>query len=178
MNSLRRTTIALLVLTLVTAAACSKTVMQTPESDEPEPQPAAHVEATSPQPEPAPVPQAVDNRDRQRDLFLHEHVYFDYDSAVLNSSAKASLEFKIRWLRDHSDVIGVRIDGHCDERGTPAYNLALGERRAQAVKTYLVEKGVAMARLDTRSFGESQPLDTRHIEEAWAKNRRVSFLID
>jgi peptidoglycan-associated lipoprotein len=68
------------------------------------------------------------------------------------------------------------IEGHCDERGTPEYNLALGERRAVAVRNYLVSLGIPKGVLSTVSFGEERPLDPGHSEEAWAKNRRAHFV--
>ena len=70
------------------------------------------------------------------------------------------------------------IEGHCDERGTDEYNLALGDRRANSAKSFLVDLGISPRRLTTISFGEERPLDPRHNEEAWAKNRRCEFVID
>jgi peptidoglycan-associated lipoprotein len=70
------------------------------------------------------------------------------------------------------------VEGHCDERGTEAYNMALGERRAEAAKDYIVNLGIAPNRIGTISYGEERPVDPRHNEEAWAKNRRAHFVID
>ena len=77
----------------------------------------------------------------------------------------------------HQDVT-VTIQGHCDERGTNEYNLALGDRRADSTKTFLVDLGISASRLTTVSYGEERPVDPRHNEEAWAKNRRAHFVID
>ncbi|MCB0293276.1 MAG: OmpA family protein, partial [Calditrichaeota bacterium] len=73
--------------------------------------------------------------------------------------------------------VRVRIEGHCDEMGTAEYNLALGERRANAVRQYLLRSGIAESRISTVSFGKEKPLDTRHTAEAWAKNRRAAFVV-
>ncbi|GIX48368.1 MAG: peptidoglycan-associated lipoprotein [Candidatus Tectimicrobiota bacterium] len=107
--------------------------------------------------------------------FLHQDVHFAFDSFALSEEAKALLEKKAAWLAAHPHV-KVLIEGHCDERGTQAYNLALGERRANAVKQYLVALGIDPARLSTVSYGEERPLDPGHNEEAWAKNRRAHFV--
>jgi peptidoglycan-associated lipoprotein len=119
----------------------------------------------------------------QRDMmmaknrFLNENVYFDFDEATLDNPAQELLKQKAMWLRDNPDA-GVVIEGHCDERGTNAYNMALGERRAESVKMFLVNLGVSDARLTTISYGEEKPVDMGHNEEAWAKNRRAAFVLD
>jgi len=106
--------------------------------------------------------------------FLNEHVYFAFDSAALSAMAQDTLKRKAAWLRDNAGV-AVTIEGHCDERGTNEYNLALGERRAESARAYLVDLGIAASRLSTISYGEERPLDPGHDEEAWAKNRRGQF---
>jgi len=112
-----------------------------------------------------------------RNKFMNEHIYFEFDSAVLTPSAVAVLQEKAAWLKDQPTV-NVLIEGHCDERGTNEYNLALGERRAQSAKAFLVNMGIASARLTTVSYGEERPLDPGHNEAAWAKNRRAQFVIE
>jgi peptidoglycan-associated lipoprotein len=108
--------------------------------------------------------------------FVNEDIHFEFDSSKLTWEAQEILKRKADWLLSHprTEVI---IEGHCDERGTNAYNLALGERRAESVKQYLVELGIRPNRLSTISFGEEKPLDPGHNEEAWAKNRRAHFVI-
>ncbi len=103
-------------------------------------------------------------------------VRFDYDSAVLLDSARPILDRTADWLRTYPKVT-LLVEGHCDERGTVEYNLALGERRATAVYNYLVNLGVAASRLKTISYGKEFPLDPGHTEEAWARNRRAHFEI-
>jgi len=103
-----------------------------------------------------------------------ETISFAYDSSVLQETARQALQRNADWLQANPSV-NVTIEGHCDERGAGEYNLALGEQRAQAVKTYLVNLGVQAERLNTISFGEEAPLDPGHDETAWAKNRRAAF---
>jgi peptidoglycan-associated lipoprotein len=99
-------------------------------------------------------------------------VYFDTDQAVLRADARASLEARAETIRQHPELGVITVQGHCDERGSDEYNLALGERRAAAVKRYLVDLGVPESRLETVSYGESQPAVPGHDEKAWRYNRR------
>ena len=103
-------------------------------------------------------------------------VYFEYDQARLSDEARAVLEKHALWLQNHRSA-KVAIEGHCDERGTVDYNLALGEQRARATRDYLVSLGVAGDRLTTVSYGKERPLDAASNEAAWAKNRRAHFLV-
>jgi peptidoglycan-associated lipoprotein len=101
-------------------------------------------------------------------------VPFDFDSAVLLDSARPILDQTAEWLRTYPTVT-LLVEGHCDERGTVEYNLALGERRATAAFNYLVSLGIPASRLKTISYGKEFPLDPGHTEEAWARNRRAHF---
>ena len=101
-------------------------------------------------------------------------VPFDFDSAVLLESARPILDRTAEWLQSYSTVT-LLVEGHCDERGTVEYNLALGERRATAAYNYLVSLGIPASRLKTISYGKEFPLDPGHTEEAWARNRRAHF---
>jgi len=103
-----------------------------------------------------------------------ETVYFDYDSYVLSDAARKVVAMNANWLKDNSSA-SVTIEGHCDERGSDEYNLALGEHRAVAVKSYLVALGVSPDRLSTISYGEERPIAMDHGDNAWSKNRRVEF---
>lgn len=103
-----------------------------------------------------------------------EAVYFDYDAFTLSAPARQSLERNAAWLQANLDA-RVTIEGHCDERGSDEYNLALGERRALAVKRYLAALGVNAERLATISYGEERPAVAGHDESAWAKNRRAEL---
>ena len=112
-----------------------------------------------------------------RNMFLNEDIFFEFDSAVLLPEAQVILKKKAEWLINNSDVT-VTIQGHCDERGTNEYNLALGERRAASAKTFLMDLGISGSRLNCISYGEERPVDPAHNEEAWAKNRRGHFTIN
>jgi len=102
-------------------------------------------------------------------------VFFDFDKYNLSAEAKGTLEANARELKRISDA-SITVEGHCDERGTKAYNLALGEKRAGAAKDYLVSLGVTASRITTISYGKERPFDSGHDETAWAKNRRAHFV--
>jgi peptidoglycan-associated lipoprotein len=110
-------------------------------------------------------------------MFQSEDIYFDFDSSVLSPMSQEVLQRKADWMNENMDAT-VIVEGHCDERGTAAYNLALGERRADATKEFLVNLGIAADRLTTISYGEEKPVDPGHNEEAWAKNRRAHFVVE
>ncbi|MFH2064045.1 MAG: peptidoglycan-associated lipoprotein Pal [Pseudomonadota bacterium] len=112
-----------------------------------------------------------------RNMFISEDIYFDYDDSSLKSSAQTVIQRKAVWLRNNPDAT-VLLEGHCDDRGTTEYNLALGDRRANSAKTFLVDMGIESSRLRTISYGEEMPVDPGKNEEAWAKNRRVHFTIE
>lgn len=107
-------------------------------------------------------------------VFESENIYFDFDKSDIKPEAEKSLKKKGQWLRANP-AYSVRIEGHCDERGTNEYNLALGDRRANSAKKYLVAFGIEEARISTISYGEERPVDLGHNEDAWWKNRRDEF---
>ena len=109
-----------------------------------------------------------------RSAALAEPVHFELDRSDLTAEAQRRLDGKLAILRA-SPRLEIQIEGHCDDRGSDEYNLALGNRRAAAVKRYLVEHGVADARIGIVSYGEERPADPGHTEEAWARNRRAEF---
>ena len=102
-------------------------------------------------------------------------VFFDFDKSELRSDAREQLQNNYHWIEENGSR-KVLIEGHCDERGTNEYNLALGERRANTTRDYLVNLGAAPARLSTVSYGEERPFALGHNEEAWAQNRRAHFV--
>jgi peptidoglycan-associated lipoprotein len=106
-----------------------------------------------------------------------EAVYFDYDRSTVRSDQAPTLRSNSAAIGAHDDWRTVVIEGHCDERGSEEYNLALGERRAASVKQYLQTLGVSAARMDTVSFGESKPSVQGHDESAWKWNRRGEFKV-
>ena len=109
--------------------------------------------------------------------FPKEDIYFEFDRSALLPEAQEILKDKAKWLMANPDVSAI-IEGHCDERGTNEYNMALGDRRAGSAETFLVDLGIGASRLSTISYGEEKPFDPGHDEEAWAKNRRAHFVIE
>ena len=103
-------------------------------------------------------------------------IHFDFDKADIREADVAKLDANAGWLKSNTDQLLV-IEGHCDERGTPAYNTALGDRRAKATKNYLVSRGVPAARIAVISYGEERPACGQKADECWAQNRRAHFLI-
>ena len=108
--------------------------------------------------------------------YIFTDIPFDFDKSEIKREVRVTLDRIASWLRKNSDA-RLMIEGHCDERGTGEYNLALGERRALSVRRYLIGLRVPSGKLHTISYGESKPADPGHNENAWAKNRRVHFLI-
>ena len=120
--------------------------------------------------------EAIKQERMAEDAFGNVDVYFDYDSAVLTSDARALLKVKAEWLKANSGS-RVVIEGHCDDRGSNEYNLALGDRRAEGAKTFLVTLGISASRLVTVSYGEERPMNSGKTESAYAKNRRAHFVL-
>ena len=123
--------------------------------------------------EPAPVPTLAESAAAAGAL---KTTYFDFDKANLHSSAIAKLDKTAAWMQKNPQA-NIEIAGNCDERGTNEYNMALGERRANSAKKYLVSMGIASDRIATISYGEERPVDPGHNEAAWAKNRRNNYRI-
>jgi len=120
--------------------------------------------------------EAVRMKEEARMQFVNEDVYFNFDDATLTSGARMILQQKVSWLRENSGA-SILIEGHCDERGTEEYNIALGQRRAQSIKMFMINAGISASRLSTVSYGEERPIDFANNERAWAKNRRAHFNI-
>ena len=113
---------------------------------------------------------------KAKDNFLNEDIHFEFDSAVLTPDAQEILNAKAEWLQNNPNVKST-VEGHCDDRGTLEYNLALGERRASSAKSFLIDLGIPASRLITISYGEERPVDPGQNEAAWAKNRRCHLTI-
>ena len=115
----------------------------------------------------------------QEDLIVNvgDRVFFDYDSSELDTDAQELLQDQVAWLKQYSDV-SIIVEGHCDERGTREYNLALGEKRAQAVKNYLIGLGINPDRVSTISYGKERPAVVGSNDGAWAQNRRSVTLVN
>jgi peptidoglycan-associated lipoprotein len=179
---------ALIAAMLVTAAACHKSAKVQPVTPTaeavPPPTPAPPRPAPpTPVAEPVPVPEppredalsasSLDDLNRNSPL---KPAFFALDSSDIDPAAKSVLDGNAALLRQNSTWV-ITIEGHCDERGTAEYNLALGERRAGAALAYLVSLGIPASRLKTVSYGKEFPFDPGHDDPAWAKNRRAHFVI-
>lgn len=152
-------------------------VTEQPEIGEISPLPIQPPEAVEVQPSETGIPEPPPIREPATiEVAELPMIHFDFDKYDIRPQDIPLLEKCVEWLKAHPDV-QVQIQGHCDERGTREYNLNLGQKRANAVKEYLVNRGIDPSRLHTISYGEERPLDPGHNEEAWAKNRRVQFFV-
>jgi peptidoglycan-associated lipoprotein len=120
--------------------------------------------------------QPVPGTQEDLEVSVGDRVFFAYDSAVLSTVATQTLDRQGAWLRQYQDVV-ITVEGHTDERGTREYNLALGDRRANAVKNYLVALGIDPVRILTISYGEERPAEPGNDETAWANNRRAVSVV-
>ena len=134
------------------------------------PAPAAAPAEEKPAPTPVSKPPAAWN-------ISQNNIYFEFDKSTLTPMAQDTLMRHAAWLRENPNA-AVTIEGHADERGTNEYNLALGDRRADSAKAFLVDLGVSASRLTTISYGEERPLCGQQDEECWAKNRRGHFVVN
>jgi peptidoglycan-associated lipoprotein len=177
--------LCLVLLLFLGATACRKGQPPVARPTPPAPPPAADTrppDPPAPMREPIPPePLAADSvagrslDDLNRDSPLRP-VFFEYDSSEVNDAGRTVLQANAAVLKKYPSW-AVTIEGHCDERGTAEYNLALGERRAVAARTYLISLGVDANRLRTVSYGSEFPFDPAHSESAWSRNRRAHFVI-
>ncbi|THB66148.1 MAG: peptidoglycan-associated lipoprotein Pal [Desulfovibrio sp.] len=163
MKMLRILPIVALVLVMAVSFGCSsrQEVASTPD-ESPEGMSAAEI--------------AARELEEAKRTIVNETIYFTYDSFELSAESRAILSRKAEIMKTYPDLL-VQIAGHCDERGTNEYNLALGERRARAASQYLVMLGVNPSQLEIISYGEERPADSGHNDAAWAKNRRDEFAL-
>ena len=160
--------VLLVALPLLFVGGCAKKARPAAPVEEPM---VSEPEVTEPEAtEPEPPTQVMD-------LMVLEDVHFDFDMYNIRPDARETL---LRHAEKLQETTGptVLIEGHCDERGTSEYNIALGERRARSTREFLVSYGIESARLSTISYGEERPLDPGHDEESWARNRRAHFVIE
>ena len=163
-----------LAVVMLVAVGCSRR-QQTPP-----PPPAQPTTRPQPPAQPAPprvVPQQPQQQEEAvpRDLSFTT-VYFDFDRSDIRTDQRSAMERNARLLSQYQTV-RVRLEGHCDERGTEEYNMALGQRRADAVMQYLTSYGISGSRITTISYGEMRPAATGQNETAWAQNRRCEIVI-
>lgn len=171
--------VAAVALALMAATACTR--RETPQPVEPQ----APTQPSQPAPTPTPTtpvdpgtPPAAIVPGSVRDFTINvgDRVYFDFDSYSIRADAMPRLDAQAAWLLRYPQV-QVRIEGNADERGTREYNFALGARRAEAVRTYLIQRGVPASRIDTISYGKERPIAEGSNEEAWARNRNAHTAI-
>jgi peptidoglycan-associated lipoprotein len=164
---------------LFTVSCAKEEVAAAPE---PQVEPAPPEEPIE-EPPPGPSPEELKAQEMERALmaakfdFENSAIYFEFDSSALLPASQQSLALKADLLMAHPEI-SATITGHCDERGTDAYNMALGQRRADAAKAFMENLGVSPNQLNTISYGEEQPADPASNEDAWAKNRRAEFSIN
>ncbi len=182
MSSFRRRAgiAAMIVLAGASLVACATKpkpapVVQAPPPPPPPPAPPPPEAPPPPPPPPAhigPIPGST------QDFVINagDLVYFDYDKFEVRDDAHSVLDAQAAWLRRYP-AVHVRIEGNCDERGTREFNFALGSRRANAVRDYLVGKGLSTARIETISYGKEKPVDTGTGDEAWGHNRNGHTVI-
>ena len=191
-QAVRWVTLLVFVGALIPFAACGKKQPPAPPPAPPPPAPSPQVtQQPPPPPPPAPQPPPPPPAPRvptEQELFAAKSldalnqerplgdVLFDFDRAELSETARATLQKNYDWLRQWTST-KVMVEGHADARGTNEYNHALGERRARAVRDYLMTLGVESARMTLVSKGEEQPLCTEESEACWARNRRGAFII-
>jgi peptidoglycan-associated lipoprotein len=156
------------VAALAALTACASKPAPPPLASSPPPPVAAVQKPQAPVVPRGPVPGSLEDFR----VSVGERVFFDLDQSTLTSAARGTLDRQAAWLRTYPSV-RVLIEGNADERGTREYNIALGARRAAAVKDYLVSLGVAGNRIDSVSYGKERPMDPRSTEEAWALNRNA-----
>lgn len=109
-------------------------------------------------------------------LTIGDRVFFDFDKSAIRADGKATLDKQVAWLKKY-EKYGITVEGNCDERGTREYNLALGERRANAVKQYMVANGIPAARVKTISYGKERPVCMASTEACWAQNRNGTTVL-
>lgn len=190
-NQQRAYTLTLLLcVTLTGATSCVKNSPTVPEEPPPPPEVVESAPPPAPRPTPRPTPppsepeqpviaedtfvsRSLEELNRESPL---EPVFYGYDSSEVNTDARVVLDQNLEILRENSNWI-ITVEGHCDERGTAEYNLALGERRALAARDYLVGRGLEARRVRTVSYGKEFPFNAGHDDASWAANRRAHFVI-
>jgi peptidoglycan-associated lipoprotein len=176
------TALAILVVALLPlAGACKKKPPTTTAEARPPVEAPAPPETRVPPPPPSAPPEpggeimTKDISELNKKGYLQD-AYFDYDQADLRDDARSALSANAEWLKKYPSI-QILIEGHCDERGTSAYNLALGDRRANAARDYVASLGISAARVRTVSYGKERPFCTESSETCWQQNRRAHFVI-
>ena len=170
-----------IILVFSFAVSCKKKPKEVPPPPPPQAQEQPKVEKVEP-------PVVQEPQLTEEELFLQKSldqinrekplgtVYFDYDKSIIRDEAKATLDTNAYWL-NRFRTVKILIEGHCDERGTEEYNLALGEKRAKSAQDYLLSMGIGSDRIKIISYGKSQPINPGHDDAAWQMNRRAQFIV-
>ena len=182
---LDRSVVATVIVGLVLVAGCAKTPVATvssapapapaPTAPPPTPAPPPPSVGAAPTPPPTPAPRPAPPKEYRAHEAL-KPIYFAFDAAAIRPADAKVLDANAAWLNANPGYL-LLIEGHCDERGTSDYNLALGDRRAKAAMNHLVAQGIKSDRITVVSYGEERPACSEHDEACWLKNRRAQFLI-
>jgi peptidoglycan-associated lipoprotein len=169
---------AMIILSAASLAACATKPKPAPVAEAPPPPPPPAPPPPPEAPPPPPPGPTGPTPGSTQDFVINagDLVYFDYNQYALRDDAHPILDRQAHWLQRYP-AVHVRIEGNCDERGTREYNFALGSRRANAVRDYLVGRGLSTARIETISYGKEKPIDTGTGEEAWGRNRNAHSVI-
>jgi len=160
-------------------SSCRKKVEETPPPPQAKEQPKVEKVEKPPAKEPELTEEEIFEQKSLEEINAEkplQRIHFDFDKYFIREDAKPVLKENAQWLKKWESV-RILIEGHCDERGTEEYNLALGEKRAKSTRDYLISLGISPDRMEIISYGKSQPLDPGHNEVAWQKNRRAQFTI-
>ncbi|MEN6475738.1 MAG: peptidoglycan-associated lipoprotein Pal [Syntrophaceae bacterium] len=189
MRSLGRIVVLIMMVCMIFGGGCAKKKVTPMGGEVVPPPPIQYPQPQAPAPSMTPLPlempqvqggplggsaMVAPGLEDEIKTFEQNDVYFDFDQYTLTPEARKNISRKASFLKVHPELT-VQVEGHCDERGTTEYNLALGERRAAAVRDHLRLLGVDMARISIISYGKERPAVQGHNEEAWAKNRRAHF---
>ncbi len=167
-------TLAMILPAMFFLVSCAKDAVQTHPTQIPQSElPKAEGKSADKSEQAGPRDEAT-NPETAGAEFVNDNIHFALDSAVLSDQAKQILTHKAEYLHKNPGLT-ITVEGHCDERGTDAYNIALGDRRAKSVKDFLVNMGIGADRLNTISYGEERPIALGRDEVSWAKNRRAQF---
>lgn len=178
----RAITLLVAILVLFGASACRSRKPVPPPQPVPEAAPAPEPvqQVTEPTdfvaPEPEPVLTIAEINRQARERGWIRDAFFAYDASTLDEAAQEALRQSANWLRENA-AYNLMIEGHCDERGTEQYNLALGDRRAETAAAFLAAQGVDRSRISTVSYGEERPFETGSNEAAWSQNRRAHLVL-
>jgi peptidoglycan-associated lipoprotein len=171
---------AIIVFLLFLAVGCAKKYVKAPEEAVTPGEEAVKEEVMREDVEPVISPREAEDVDSaiisEKEFMELQDALFDYDRYDIRPDAREALDSLASWLKSHKDVT-VLIEGHCDERGTNEYNLALGERRAKAARDYLISRGINHIRMSIITYGEEKPVCVEQDEECWQSNRRAHFVI-